>query len=238
MFRFQKIFRFSENFQIFAKFSKFRKIFRFLKIFSSSDSWKYFRFSVKIFRCSENFQILCTWIHFFCGDVPNSEFPSPQKDVFARVECCHTGQQLNWSQLSSESIYFKQWIMHIDNINYVQMFRREHWDIFIYWSHLRKKRKLIGFLVNIYSSEICWTFILLMGFILTTYLLRCWCGKVRSQDTKRKHRKNCVCCPRHSLFKGHKVTVNIVVCNCRQCNQCQVSGHKLFKKSENFSKNL
>ena len=25
-----------------------------------------------------------------------------------------------------------------------------------------------------------------------------------------KHRKNCECCPRHSLFKGHNVIVNIV----------------------------
>ena len=46
---------------------------------------------------------------------------------------------------------------------------------------------------------------------------------------KKKHRKNCECCPRQSLFKGHKVNVNIVVLNCHQCNQClkcQVSGHK------------
>ena len=35
-----------------------------------------------------------------------------------------------------------------------------------------------------------------------------------------KHRKNCVCCPCHSLFKGHKVIVNIVVLNRQQCNQC------------------
>ena len=47
--------------------------------------------------------------------------------------------------------------------------------------------------------------------------------------TSRKHRKNCECCPRHSLFKGHNVIVNIVVLNCQKCNQClkcQVSGHK------------
>ena len=44
-----------------------------------------------------------------------------------------------------------------------------------------------------------------------------------------KHRKNCECCPHHSLFKGHNVNVNIVVLNCQKCNQClkcQVSGHK------------
>ena len=35
-----------------------------------------------------------------------------------------------------------------------------------------------------------------------------------------KHRKNCECCPRHSLFKGHNVIVNIVVLNCQKCNQC------------------
>ena len=41
--------------------------------------------------------------------------------------------------------------------------------------------------------------------------------------------RNCECCPRHSLFKGHNVNVNIVVLNCQKCNQClkcQVSGHK------------
>ena len=70
-----------------------------------------------------------------------------------------------------------------------------------------------------------------------------------------KHRKNCECCPRHSLFKGHNVIVNIVVLNCQKCNQClkcQVSGHEsqglLFKgvllmslsfpKIWNFSNNL
>ena len=44
-----------------------------------------------------------------------------------------------------------------------------------------------------------------------------------------KHRKNCECCPRHSLFKGHSVIVDIVVLNCQKCNQflkCQVSGNK------------
>ena len=44
-----------------------------------------------------------------------------------------------------------------------------------------------------------------------------------------KHRKNCECCPHHSLFKSHNVNVNIVVLNCQKCNQClkcQVSGHK------------
>ena len=43
-----------------------------------------------------------------------------------------------------------------------------------------------------------------------------------------KHRKNCECCPRHSLFKGHNLIANIVVLNCQKCNQClkyQVSGH-------------
>ena len=44
-----------------------------------------------------------------------------------------------------------------------------------------------------------------------------------------KHHKNCKCCPRHSLFKGHNVIVDIVVLNCQKWNQglkCQVSGHK------------
>ena len=44
-----------------------------------------------------------------------------------------------------------------------------------------------------------------------------------------KHRKNCECCPRHSLFKGHNVIVDIVVLNCQkciQCHKCQVSCHK------------
>ena len=49
------------------------------------------------------------------------------------------------------------------------------------------------------------------------------------EPDKIKHRKNCECCPRHSLFKGHNVNVDIVVLNCQKCNQClkcQVSGHK------------
>ena len=35
--------------------------------------------------------------------------------------------------------------------------------------------------------------------------------KKDKKDKKTKHRKNCECCPRHSLFKGHNVNVNIVV---------------------------
>ena len=34
-----------------------------------------------------------------------------------------------------------------------------------------------------------------------------------------KHCKNWECCPRHSLFKGHNVIVNIVVLNCQKQNQ-------------------
>ena len=33
---------------------------------------------------------------------------------------------------------------------------------------------------------------------------------------EEKHRKNCECCHHHSLFKGHNVTVNIVVLNCQK----------------------
>ena len=58
----------------------------------------------------------------------------------------------------------------------------------------------------------------------------------------KKHRKNCECCPRHSLFKGQNVIVNIVVLNCQKCNQClkcQVSAHKslglLFEGDENLT---
>ena len=57
----------------------------------------------------------------------------------------------------------------------------------------------------------------------------------------KKHRKNCECCPRHSLFKGHNVIVNIVVLNCQKCNQChkcQVSGHKFLGLLWNCSENL
>ena len=46
-----------------------------------------------------------------------------------------------------------------------------------------------------------------------------------------KHRKNCECCHHHSLFKGHNVTVNIVVLKFQkwnQCLKCQVSGHKFL----------
>ena len=52
---------------------------------------------------------------------------------------------------------------------------------------------------------------------------------IRNSCGVYKHRKNCECCPRHSLFKGHNVIVNIVVLNCQKCNQClkcQVSGRK------------
>ena len=54
-------------------------------------------------------------------------------------------------------------------------------------------------------------------------------------NIKYKHRKNCECCPCHSLFKGHKVIVSIVVLNCQHCNQClkcQASGHKIFRRSK------
>ena len=70
--------------------------------------------------------------------------------------------------------------------------------------------------------------------------------KADKRTKQRKHCKNWECCPRHSLFKGHNVIVNIVVLNCQICNQClkcHVSGHKNFqklwklpKKSENFQK--
>ena len=54
-------------------------------------------------------------------------------------------------------------------------------------------------------------------------------GTVRSLNSfqlYKKQRKNCECCPRYSLFKGHNVIVNIVVLNCRNCQKCQVWGHK------------
>ena len=36
--------------------------------------------------------------------------------------------------------------------------------------------------------------------------------------------KTLQCCPRHSLFQGHKVIVNMVNCQkCNQCLKCQVS---------------
>ena len=46
--------------------------------------------------------------------------------------------------------------------------------------------------------------------------------EMRAQKTHLfcKHRKNCECCPLHSLFKGHNVNFNIVVLNCQKCNQC------------------
>ena len=77
-----------------------------------------------------------------------------------------------------------------------------------------------------------------------------WCKYVFRFDVRSKcqlkHRKNCECCPRHSLFKGHKVIVNIVVLNCQQCQclKCQVLGHKILKnlyknpKIWKFPKNL
>ena len=56
-----------------------------------------------------------------------------------------------------------------------------------------------------------------------------------------KHRKNCECCPCHSLFKGHKVIVYIIVLNCQQCKQflefkCQVT--RFSEKLKMSSKNL
>ena len=66
-------------------------------------------------------------------------------------------------------------------------------------------------------------------------------AKRRNLEFGLKHRKNCECCPCHSLFNGHKVIVYVVVLNCQQCNQClkcQVSGHKIFKNLKFFSKNL
>ena len=66
-------------------------------------------------------------------------------------------------------------------------------------------------------------------------------GLSLQREIKIKHRKNCECCPRHSLIKGHKVIVNIVVLICQQCNRClkcQVSGHKIFKKIGKKSENL
>ena len=54
----------------------------------------------------------------------------------------------------------------------------------------------------------------------------------RGVHFQSKHRKNCECCPRHSLLKGHNVTVNIVVPNCQKCSQClkcQVSCYKSLR---------
>ena len=62
---------------------------------------------------------------------------------------------------------------------------------------------------------------------------------IRQMSYSDKHRKNCECCPRHSLFKSHTVIVYYVVLNCQQSNQClkcQVSGHRIFRKSEFFQK--
>ena len=44
-----------------------------------------------------------------------------------------------------------------------------------------------------------------------------------------KHRKNCECCPCHSLIKGHNVIVDIVVLNCHKCNQCHKSLGLIFE---------
>ena len=64
---------------------------------------------------------------------------------------------------------------------------------------------------------------------------------IRNSCGVYKHRKNCECCPRHSLFKGHNVIVNIVVLNCQKCNQClkcHVSVHKNFQKLRKLPKNI
>ena len=70
------------------------------------------------------------------------------------------------------------------------------------------------------------------------FSLMCSTQKLMLSPMCSKHRNNCECGPRHSLFKGHNVIVNIVVFNCQKCNQCikcQVSGHK-SPGSENFQK--
>ena len=59
----------------------------------------------------------------------------------------------------------------------------------------------------------------------TAFIIRLNKGKPKFQKVLRslfsldifcKHRKNCECCHHHSLFKGHNVTVNIVVLNCQK----------------------
>ena len=72
--------------------------------------------------------------------------------------------------------------------------------------------------------------------------MHCTSKKYHQQiGISKKHRKNCECCPRHSVFKGHNEIVNIVVLNCQKCNQClkcQVSAHKslglLFEGDQNL----
>ena len=55
---------------------------------------------------------------------------------------------------------------------------------------------------------------------------RGWCSFQSVLNFFYKHRKNCECCPRHSLFKGHNVIVIIVV----------LDNLKQFQNSENFPK--
>ena len=86
------------------------------------------------------------------------------------------------------------------------------------------------FLLNLFqfSFYFCFTFTLN---VFSFFLPSTDCGSV---FTLHKHGKNCECCPRHSLFKGHKVIVNIVVLNCQQCliSVSQVSS----VRSQNFQK--
>ena len=94
--------------------------------------------------------------------------------------------------------------------------------------------KYLSYIVFHPSLSPLWPFLFLLWSQSPQWLniYRTWCffslvPPINILSTK--HRKNCECCPRHSLFKGHNVIANIVVLNCQKCNQClkcQVSGHK------------
>ena len=68
----------------------------------------------------------------------------------------------------------------------------------VFWSKFNKGSLFIRSCLFSYSKKILWIksnygFIGLSGFIQPVWFI------------EKKHRKNCECCPRHSLFKGHKV---------------------------------
>ena len=73
----------------------------------------------------------------------------------------------------------------------------DFWD-----SHWREKA--------MQGSIIC--FVLYLQFL---FLFGCWASCIewmkKSPVPLEKHRKNCECCPRHSLFKDHNVIANISI---------------------------
>ena len=91
-------------------------------------------------------------------------------------------------------------------------------SLFVGWYHFKMTKRFSG------GGEI--------HFSIQTWIAHLNLSSFAVSNFSLKHRKNCECCHHHSLFKGHNVTVNIVVLNCQkwnQCLKCQSSGHQSLK---------